>query len=209
MGPGFQGALGLTQHFFDEGARAFGVANHGELLGQIEFGVEGVVAVGGLGLGRWAGGQVQIQAIQNEDFEGKLTTIEPQILTDTRNIRVQATIDNPEQILKPGMFATTTVVLPEKPAVITVPETAVDYPLYGDSVYLITENKAEDGKVNLTAVRTFVRVGDRIKGRSVILSGLKAGDRVVAVGQLKLQSGASVTISPNPPPPVTGKPSPY
>ena len=64
MGPGFQGALGLTQHFFDEGARAFGVANHGELLGQIEFGVEGVVAVGGLGLGRWAGGQVQIQAIQ-------------------------------------------------------------------------------------------------------------------------------------------------
>ncbi|PYF04819.1 multidrug efflux system membrane fusion protein [Rhodopseudomonas faecalis] len=153
--------------------------------------------------------RVEVDAYPGRVFEGKLTTIEPQILTDTRNIRVQATIDNPEQILKPGMFATTTVVLPEKPAVITVPETAVDYTLYGDSVYLITENKAEDGKVNLTAVRTFVRVGDRIKGRAVIQSGLKAGDRVVAVGQLKLQSGAAVTISPNPPPPVTGKPSPY
>ncbi len=153
--------------------------------------------------------RVEVDAYPGRVFEGKLTTIEPQILTDTRNIRVQATIDNPEQILKPGMFATTTVVLPEKPAVVTVPETAVDYTLYGDSVYLITENKAEDGKVNLTAVRTFVRVGDRIKGRAVIQSGLKAGDRVVAVGQLKLQSGAAVTISPNPPPPVSAKPSPY
>jgi multidrug efflux system membrane fusion protein len=153
--------------------------------------------------------RVEVDAYPGRVFEGKLTTIEPQILTDTRNIRVQATIDNPEQILKPGMFATTTVVLPEKPAVITVPETAVDYTLYGDSVYLITETKAEDGKVNLTAVRTFVRVGDRIKGRAVIQNGLKAGDRVVAVGQLKLQSGAAVTISPNPPPPVPAKPSPY
>lgn len=152
---------------------------------------------------------VAVDAYPGRVFEGKLTTIEPQILTDTRNIRVQATIENPEHILKPGMFATTTVVLPEKPAVVTVPETSVDYTLYGDSVYLITETKAEDGKVNLTAVRTFVRVGDRINGRSVILSGLKPGDRVVAVGQLKLQSGSAVTISPNPPPPVPAKAAPY
>ena len=65
------------------------------------------------------------------------------------------------------MFATTTVVLPDKPAVVTVPETAVDYTLYGDSVYLITEKKADDGKTSLTAVRTFVRTGDRIDGRVV------------------------------------------
>ena len=55
---------------------------------------------------------------------------------------MQATIDNPDHILKPGMFATTTVVLPDKPAAVTVPETAVDYTLYGDSVFLITEKKA-------------------------------------------------------------------
>jgi multidrug efflux system membrane fusion protein len=153
--------------------------------------------------------RVKVDAYPSRVFEGKLTTIEPQISTDTRNIRVQATIDNPDGILKPGMFATTTVVLPDKPAVVTLPETAVDYTLYGDSVYVITETKADDGKTNLTAVRTFVRTGDRIDGRAVIQSGIKPGDRVVAVGQLKLQSGAAVTISPNPPPPIPAKTPTY
>src|SRR6266481_7000953 len=85
--------------------------------------------------------RIAVDAYPGRTFEGKITTIEPQIATDTRNIRVQATIANPDRILKPGMFATTTVVLPDKPAVVTVPETAVDYTLYGDSVFLITEKK--------------------------------------------------------------------
>jgi multidrug efflux system membrane fusion protein len=153
--------------------------------------------------------RIVVDAYPGKVFEGKITTIEPQINTDTRNIRVQATIDNPDHVLKPGMFTTTTVVLPDKPAVVTVPETAVDYTLYGDSVYLITEKKADDGKASLTAVRTFVRTGDRINGRAEILSGLKPGDRVVAVGQLKLQSGAPVTISTEAPPPIPANPPRY
>ena len=140
--------------------------------------------------------RIAVDAYPGRKFEGKITTIEPQIATDTRNIRVQATIANPDKILKPGMFATTTVVLPDKPPVVTVPETAVDYTLYGDSVYLVTEKKEDDGKTSLTAVRTFVQTGNRIDGRAEIIKGLKPGDRVVAVGQLKLQSGAAVTISP-------------
>jgi multidrug efflux system membrane fusion protein len=150
--------------------------------------------------------RILVDAYPGRIFEGKITTIEPQIATDTRNIRVQATIANPDKILKPGMFATTTVVLPDKPPVVTVSETAVDYTLYGDSVYLITDKKEEDGKTSLTAVRTFVRTGNRIEGRAEILTGLKAGDRVVAVGQLKLQSGAAVTISPDPAPPIPAQP---
>lgn len=145
--------------------------------------------------------RVKVDAYPGRTFEGKITTIEPQISSDTRNIRVQATLDNPDHVLKPGMFATTTVVLPDKPAVLTVPETAVDYTLYGDSVFLIKEDKADDGSIKLSAVRTFVRTGDRIAGRAVIQTGIKAGDRVVAVGQLKLQSGAAVAISTDPPPP--------
>jgi multidrug efflux system membrane fusion protein len=150
--------------------------------------------------------RLAVDAYPGKVFEGKITTIEPQINTDTRNIRVQATIDNPDHILKPGMFATTTVVLPDKAAVVTVPETAVDYTLYGDSVYLITEKKADDGSTSLAVVRTFVRTGDRVSGRAVITSGLKPGDRVVAVGQLKLQSGSAVVISTDPAPPVPAKP---
>jgi len=150
--------------------------------------------------------RIKVDAYPDRSFEGKLTTIEPQISADTRNIRVQATIRNPDGILKPGMFATTTVVLPDKPAVVTVPETAVDYTLYGDSVYLIEEKKLEDGQTELHAVRSFVRTGDRIDGRAVILQGVKAGDRVVAVGQLKLQSGALVKISDDPPPKIPAQP---
>ncbi len=153
--------------------------------------------------------RVGVDAYPGRTFEGKITAIEPQIATETRNIRVQATLDNPGHILKPGMFATTTVVLPDKPPVLTVPETAVDYTLYGDSVFLITEKKENDGKTNLSAVRTFVRTGNRVGGRAEILSGLKPGDRVVAVGQLKLQSGAAVAISSDAPPPVPANPPRY
>ena len=142
--------------------------------------------------------RLSVDAYPGRVFEGKITTIEPQISSDTRNVRVQATVANPDQVLKPGMFATTTVVLPNRPPVVTVPETAVDYTLYGDSVYLVVDKKDKDGKSALVAERTFVRTGERVDGRTEIASGVKAGDRVVAVGQLKLQSGAAVTISTDP-----------
>jgi membrane fusion protein, multidrug efflux system len=153
--------------------------------------------------------RILVDAYPKRNFEGKITAIEPQISADTRNIHVQATIENPDHILKPGMFTTTTVVLPDRPAVVTVPETAVDYTLYGDSVFLLTEKKDADGKTSLTAVRTFVRTGNRIEGRTEILEGVKPGDRVVAVGQLKLQSGAAVAISSDGPPPMPANPPRY
>jgi membrane fusion protein, multidrug efflux system len=153
--------------------------------------------------------RIVVDAYRDRKFEGKITAIEPQIAADTRNIRVQATIENPEHILKPGMFTTTTVVLPDKPAVVTVPETAVDYTLYGDAVFLVTEKKADDGKTSLVVVRTFVVTGNRVGGRVEILSGVKPGDRVVAVGQIKLQSGAAVAISPDPSPPIPATPPRY
>jgi multidrug efflux system membrane fusion protein len=153
--------------------------------------------------------RIVVDAYRDRKFEGKITAIEPQIAADTRNIRVQATIENPEHILKPGMFTTTTVVLPDKPAVVTVPETAVDYTLYGDAVFLVTEKKADDGKTSLVVVRTFVVTGNRVGGRVEILSGVKPGDRVVSVGQIKLQSGAAVAISPDPTPPIPATPPRY
>lgn len=153
--------------------------------------------------------RLKVDAYPGRTFDAKITTIEPQIATDTRNIRVQATVANPEKILKPGMFVTTTVVLPDKPAVVTVPETAVDYTLYGDSVFVITEKKGEDGKTSLSAVRTFVQTGNRVEGRAEIIKGVKPGDKVVAVGQLKLQSGAAVSISTDPAPQIPAQPPRY
>jgi multidrug efflux system membrane fusion protein len=170
---------------------------------------EGELGVRMVEVGQFLTAGTTIVSYPGRSFEGKITTIEPQIMSDTRNIRVQATIANPDHILKPGMFATTTVMLPEKPAVVTVPETAVDYTLYGDSVFLITEKKEADGKASITAVRTFVQTGNRVDGRAEIIKGLKAGDRVVAVGQVKLQSGAAVAISTDPTPPIPAKPPRY
>ena len=151
--------------------------------------------------------RISVDAYPGRVFEGKLTTIEPQISADTRNIKVQASIANPDKILKPGMFATTTVVLPNKPAVVTVPETSVDYTLYGDAVYLLVEKPDAEGKPVLTVQRTFVRTGNRIHGRTVIETGLKDGDRIVTVGQLKLRSGAVVEISKEPGLQVPAKPT--
>jgi multidrug efflux system membrane fusion protein len=152
---------------------------------------------------------VAVDAYPGRTFVGKITTIEPQISTDTRNIRVQATIDNQDHALKPGMFATTTVVLPPLAPVLTVPETAADYTLYGDSVFLIKEEKGDDGRTKLIAERTFVKTGERTSGRVVISGAVKPGDKVVAVGQLKLQGGAEVAISSEPSPPLAAAPGPY
>ncbi len=90
---------------------------------------------------------------------------------------------------------------------ITVPETAVDYTLYGDSVYLITEKKdARTARPALARCAPSCRPAAGSTARAVITQGLKAGDRVVAVGQLKLQSGAPVAISTDPPPQIPAQP---
>lgn len=74
---------------------------------------------------------------------------------------------------------------------------------------MITEKKEEDGKTTLSAVRTFVQTGNRVDGRVEIVKGVKVGDKVVAVGQLKLQSGAAVAISADPGPPIPAQPPRY
>src|SRR5205823_13919553 len=100
-----------------------------------------------------------------------------------------------------GMFVNAAVVLPPQPDMMVLPETAVEYTLYGDSVYVIREDgKDPKGNPILKAVRTPVKTGARWGNNVTILDGLKPGDRVVAAGQVKVQSGAQVAISDSPPP---------
>jgi membrane fusion protein, multidrug efflux system len=144
---------------------------------------------------------VTSDAFPGRKFEAKLTTIEPQLSADTRTIEVQATMPNPDGALLPGMFVDAAVVLPPQPDTIVVPETAVEYTLYGDSVYVIHED-GKDAKGNpvLKAVRTPVKTGARWDDKVAILSGLKPGQRVVGAGQVKLQNGVQVAITGSPPP---------
>ncbi|PAU57855.1 efflux RND transporter periplasmic adaptor subunit [Pseudomonas indica] len=146
--------------------------------------------------------RVSVAAYPGEVFEGQISAINPKVETTTRNLQVRATLDNPDEKLLPGMFANLDVLLPEEPSRVRVPETAITYTLYGNSVYVIAEKKAEQGNVQkdekgqpvLVVERRFVETGQRRDGWVVILKGLQAGERVVTDGQLKLDSGAHVAI---------------
>jgi multidrug efflux system membrane fusion protein len=144
---------------------------------------------------------VTADAFLGRTFDAEITTIEPQMSADTRTMAIQATMPNPDNALLPGMFVNAAVVLSPQPDMMVLPETAVDYTLYGDSVYVIREDgKDANGTPILKAVRTPVKTGARWGNNVTILDGLKPGDRVVAAGQVKVQSGAPVVISDSPPP---------
>jgi len=140
--------------------------------------------------------EVKLAAFPERRFTGKLSVIEPQIGTDTRNIRLQATLANADHALLPGMFADAHVVLPPEQNVVTVPETAIDYSLYGDSVLVVTPDGTDaKGQPKFKAARTLIKAGGRHDGRAAILSGLKPGDRVAVSGQLKVIPGGGVRIA--------------
>jgi membrane fusion protein, multidrug efflux system len=144
---------------------------------------------------------VTADAYPGRIFAAEITTIEPQVSADTRTMTVQATMRNPDNALLPGMFVNAAVVLPPQPDTVVLPETAVDYTLYGDSVYVIREDgKDANGKPVLKAIRTPVKTGARWGNKVAILDGLKPGERVVAAGQVKVQNGAQVVVSASPPP---------
>lgn len=140
--------------------------------------------------------EVSADAFPGKAFAAKISTIEPQIDPTTRAIKVRASLDNPERLLQPGMFARARVVLPPQPDVITVPETAVDYTVYGQSVFLIQEDgKTDDGKTKYKAVQTFITAGVRQNGKVAIVKGLNSGDMVANAGQTRIFNGAAVVPS--------------
>ncbi|WP_439887632.1 efflux RND transporter periplasmic adaptor subunit [Pseudomonas sp. MBLB4123] len=147
-----------------------------------------------------------VAAYPGEVFEGRIDAINPKVEASTRNVQVRATLDNPDDKLLPGMFANLEVLLPGEPQHILVPETAITYTLYGNSVYVIGERQGEDGEAlkddqgqpQLAVQRRFVETGERRDGQVVILEGLEAGEQVVTAGQLKLDNGAHVAIVADP-----------
>jgi multidrug efflux system membrane fusion protein len=131
-------------------------------------------------------------------FEAKISTIEPQISAQTRTVLVQATLPNPERILRPGMFAKAEAVVPNDITAVIVPETAVDYSLYGEVVYVIEDGTDAKGAPVQKVKRVAVKTGQRFDGKVAVTSGLSGGERVVAAGQLKLNDGAAVTVAATP-----------
>ena len=87
--------------------------------------------------------KVTTDAIPGREFEGKLTAINSSIDPATRNVSLQATLDNQDNALRAGMFARVKVLLPQKNPTLYIPSTAVSYAPYGNSVFVI-EKKADE-----------------------------------------------------------------
>jgi membrane fusion protein (multidrug efflux system) len=140
--------------------------------------------------------RVQSDAVPGRVFKGKLTAINSMVDTVTRNVSVQATLENPDHLLRPGMFAKAEVELPEKHAALVIPGSAVSYAPFGDSVFVIEKKKDEKtGKETQVIRQQFVRVGEARGDFVSVTEGLKAGETVVSTGVFKLRNGMAVTIN--------------
>jgi len=127
-------------------------------------------------------------------WEGTLTTINPEVDINTRNVRVRATFPNTDGRLRPGMFANVDVLSPERRTVLVIPATAVLYAPYGDSVFSIEEKPDAAGKPGLIAHQKFVRLGERRGDLVAVVSGLNAGETIVSSGAFKLRNGIPVVV---------------
>ncbi|MCX6922298.1 MAG: efflux RND transporter periplasmic adaptor subunit [Verrucomicrobia bacterium] len=138
--------------------------------------------------------RVTTDAYPEQKFDGTLTAINPDLDQQTRSVGLQATFENREQLLRPGMFARIEVMLPEERAVLVIPATSVLAATYGASVYVIEPAPGSgNSKSNLVVRQQIIRPG---RGRGDFLSvesGLKAGERIVNAGIFKLRNGMAVT----------------
>jgi len=147
--------------------------------------------------------RVTSDAIPGRDFKGKLTAINSQVDEVTRNVQVQATLENKEHLLKPGMFVNATAVLPREDKTIVIPATAISYAAFGDSVFVIEKKHDEKTKQDGLVLRQqFIRTGETRGDFVAVTKGLNAGEQVASTGVFKLRNGASVVIdnkmAPNP-----------
>ena len=139
---------------------------------------------------------VRTDAQSGREFKGKLTALNSMVDTVTRNVTLQATFENPDHALKPGMFVKIEIVLPEKGKTLVIPGSAVSYAPYGDSVFVIDKKKdPKTEKETQTLRQAFVRIGEARGDFVSVTQGLKAGDEVVSTGVFKLRNGMAVTIN--------------
>jgi membrane fusion protein (multidrug efflux system) len=139
--------------------------------------------------------KVTTDAIPDREFDGKLTAINSAVDPATRNVSLQATVDNADHALRPGMFGRIKVLLPQTRPTLFIPATAVSYAPFGNSVFVI-EKKQDDktGKDSLVLRQQFIRTGETRGDFVAVTEGLKEGDMVVSTGVFKMRNGMDVVV---------------
>ena len=137
--------------------------------------------------------EVRTDIFPDARWEGEVTTVNPEVDVATRNVRVRATVPNSDGRLRPGMFANVEVLSSERRPVLVIPATAPIFAPYGDSVFSIEEERTGDGQPKAVARQKFVRLGERRGDLVEVVSGLAAGEAIVAAA-----GSSSATASPSP-----------
>ncbi len=139
--------------------------------------------------------RINNDAIGGNTVEGRITVINPEVDSATRNVRLQAIAENKQEQLRPGMFVNVTVVLPASQKVLAVPSTAILYAPYSNSVFVVEEkNDPQKGKTEKVVRQQFVKLGEKRGDFVIVESGLKEGDIVVSTGVFKLRNGQGVVV---------------
>jgi membrane fusion protein, multidrug efflux system len=138
---------------------------------------------------------LRVDAFEGQAFDGKITAINSLVDQATRNIQVQATFQNSDFRLRPGMFAKVSVIMSEKQNVVAIPATAIHYAPYGDSIFIVSEMKDPQGKEYKGVREQFIKTGPSRGDMISVVSGLKPGDEVVTSGVFRLKSGAHVNVN--------------
>jgi membrane fusion protein (multidrug efflux system) len=126
---------------------------------------------------------------------GRITAVDSVVDPATRNVQVQATFDNADGRLRPGMFVEAQVGLGASQVVVALPASAVSYAPYGDSVFIVEDVKGPDGKTFRGVRQQFVKLGGARGDQVAVVSGLKPGEEVVTSGVFKLRNGAAVQVN--------------
>lgn len=129
------------------------------------------------------------------EWKGRVTALDSMVDEATRNIRVQATLSNPDGKLRPGMFVQAEVALGPSQSVVVLPASAINYAPYGDSVFVVADLKGEDGKTYRGVRQQLVKLGPARGDQIAVLAGVNPGEEVVTSGLFKLRNGAAVQIN--------------
>jgi membrane fusion protein (multidrug efflux system) len=162
-------------------------------------------------LGQLKTGQVvnvAVDAFPGKTFKGTITTINPKVDVATRNVQVEATLRNTGGALRPGMFGNVSVDTGAKQRYLTLPQTAVTYNPFGETLFVVKQGEPKDGKPTLSAQQAFVTSGPTRGDQIAIVKGLEEGTEVVTSGQLKLKNGTPIIINNKVVPPNDPNPTP-
>jgi membrane fusion protein (multidrug efflux system) len=142
-------------------------------------------------------------------FAGEISAIEPKVDSASRNVRVRAALENPDRKLLPGMYATVDIATGAPQRYVTLPQTAITFNAYGNTVYIVDKGEAgADGQPQLTVRQSFVKTGETRGDQIAVLDGVKEGETVVTAGQLKLRNGAAVAVNNTVQPSADANPTP-